>query len=550
MCVKFEYKCYFEKHSRKRSKIVEKDAAENGFTTPAQYNDFGSTGVAKPGLDPKPERAAPEEISKLRSMEANSGIAFTRLLGMRLDATAGPKLFTFGWNLGATPRSLTQIPSITTYLDLNQLLTMARVYFEHVHPLYGFLDKDWVMSQIMVRFTKTEQLQYCPDHIFAGIAVLGAQFAPGVIDSVVPALVEAAKLSLESTSTCQPPTLSDVQAWLLRVIYLRCSGHPHSCWIASNLTMHLIECMGLHQELSASIIYALPQEPKDDPELRRRSFWIGRMFNTWVSFEYGRSRVALRGITCHLPERREGDFTREYISLYSISCCLDPELLDKPGQWEDFLHQLESFEARHECMQLSKANLGLCAYRRLRLANPNLPSDIINRIINLARAGLQAAKTLASRSMPWWHVANVPFQSICVFLAIDSKESLSHIAPAMRTLEYVAERFPSPSIREALKNARSLIKLSKRKKDEDSEVLSHSLLTEVSNHGQRAPRPAQPAPLTTYVGPMQEHDGSPPTASSSEEWNLDYLNNSDFDWNVFLGQDIPAFHNLAPDGMM
>lgn len=222
MCVKFEYKCYFEKHSRKRSKIVEKDAAENGFTSPPRYNE---TSTAKTGLDPKPERAAPEEISKLRSMEANSGIAFTRLLGMRLDATAAPKLFTFGWNLGATTRSaVTPVPPITNFLDLSQLLTMARLYFEHVHPLYGFMDKDWVMSQIMVRFARSEQLQQCPDHVFAGIAVLGAQFSPGSIDEVVPGLVEAAKLSLESTSTCQPPSLCDVQAWLLRVIYLRFSG--------------------------------------------------------------------------------------------------------------------------------------------------------------------------------------------------------------------------------------------------------------------------------------------------------------------------------------
>lgn len=314
--------------------------------------------------------------------------------------------------------------------------------------------------------------------------------------------------------------------------------------------MHLIECMGLHHELNASIIYAMPQDQKEDPELRRRSFWVGRMLNTWVSFEYGRSRVALRAITSNLPERREGDFTRDYISLYSISCCLDPELLDKPGQWEEFLQQLESFEARHECMQLSKANLGLCAYRRLRLANPNLPADIINRIISLARQGLEAAQTLATRSLPWWHVANVPFQSICVFLAIDSKESLSHIAPAMRTLEYVADRFPSPSMREALKNARFLIKLSKRKKDEDSEVLGLSLVAEMSEHTQRSQRPAQPAPLTTYVGPVREHEEGPATSSSTDEWNLDYLNNSEFDWNVFLGQDIPAFHNLAPDGMM
>jgi hypothetical protein len=42
----------------------------------------------------------------------------------------------------------------------------------------------------------------------------------------------------------------------------------------------------------------------------------------------------------------------------------------------------------------------------------------------------------------------------------------------------------------------------------------------------------------------------PLTTSSGEDWNMDYLNNTEFDWNFFLSQDIPAFQNLAPDGLM
>lgn len=45
-------------------------------------------------------------------------------------------------------------------------------------------------------------------------------------------------------------------------------------------------------------------------------------------------------------------------------------------------------------------------------------------------------------------------------------------------------------------------------------------------------------------------DQGPLTTSSGEDWNMDYLNNTEFDWNFFLSQDIPAFQNLAPDGMM
>ena len=83
MCTQFEYRCYFEKHPRKRSKLVEQSAE----------HDLSSGDYIRAEA---PKEDSQEDLAKLRSMEANSGIAFTRLLGQRLDPTSGPKLFTFG----------------------------------------------------------------------------------------------------------------------------------------------------------------------------------------------------------------------------------------------------------------------------------------------------------------------------------------------------------------------------------------------------------------------------------------------------------------------
>lgn len=287
----------------------------------------------------------------------------------------------------------------------------GELYFANAHPLYGILDVEWFMKQIMLRYSTQKPVQ-CPDHLMAGVAALGTLFGDGGLNSILPALIDSAKLSLESTSTMQPATIYDVQSWILRVVYLRATGHPHACWMASSITMHIIESCGLQQEsTSSSVMYPPTNDHMNDLEIRRRTFWIARLLNTWVSFEYGRNRVALRGITCKLPVHREGDFTREYIDLYSISCCLDPDNADKPTQWEDFLRQLEQYDAPHDCMELSRANLGLCAYRRIRLGNPNLPSETINRIIAIGLGGLKAAQNLAKQGMPWWHVANVPFNA-------------------------------------------------------------------------------------------------------------------------------------------
>lgn len=582
MCTQFEYKCYFEKHPRKRSKLVEQDAVENGIV------QASPTRNATP---PREEQTSHEDVSKMQSMEANSGIAFTRLLGMRLDASAGPKLFTFGWNLGTGSSSVPISNPISGFLTQDQMVAMARLYFANAHPLYGIIDIDWFMKQIMLRYSTQKPVQ-CPDHLMAGVAALGTLFGDGSLNSILPSLVDSAKLSLESTSTMQPCTIYDVQSWILRTIYLRATGHPHACWMASSITMHLIESCGLQQESASSVMYPPTNDHMNDLEIRRRTFWIARLLNTWVSFEYGRNRVALRGITCKLPATREGDFTREYIDLYSISCCLDPDNADKPTQWEEFLRQLEQYDAPHDCMELSRANLGLCAYRRLRLGNPNLPSETINRIVAIGLGGLQAARNLADQGMPWWHVANVPFQCICVFLAIDTRESLNHIGTAMRTLEMVVKRFDTVAMKEALKTARFLVRLSKKKKEEDSEVLEKSLKRDVLDgdprpealqtlqpkaktsapqHQQQQQSQMQPQqqvqalnqqqqqPAQALQQPpmpmMDEHqqiswDQGPLTTSSGEDWNMEYLNNTEFDWNFFLSQDIPAFQNLAPDGMM
>ncbi|KAK5116277.1 hypothetical protein LTR85_009249 [Meristemomyces frigidus] len=553
MCTQFEYKCYFEKHPRKRSKIVEhNEAIHDGMSTgkispPDELLERGGPGFGKPE-PPREDQSSVEDATKMRSMEANSGIAFTRLLGLRLDPSSGPKLFTFGWNLGSSTFIVPKLPPITNFLVQEQMYGLAKLYFTNVHPLYGFLDKAWTLEQLSLRWTRPEACKL-PDHMIAGITAVGALFSDGSINHVLPQIVDSAKLALESTSTMQPPCLMDVQSWILRTLYLRTTDHPHAVWMATCATMHLVESTGIHQESSSAALHPPANEHLYNPELRRRAFWIARMLNTWVSFEYGRTRVALRGITCQLPTPREGDYTTDYINLYSLSCCLDPERTNQIGQWEDFLKQLENYDVQHDGIELSKANLGLCGYRRIRLAYPNLSTEVMNRIINIGLSGLAAARRMAQQGQPWWHVANVPFQVICVFLAMDVRESLAHITTAMRTLEEVVERFNTVAMKEALKTARFLVRLSKKRKDEDSNVLGQSLKKDLAEDPHPENMHRQSVPMNGGAVTAVP-TGTPMTNSSNEDWNMDILNNSDFDWNYFLTADMPAFNSFAPDGAM
>ncbi|KAK0267101.1 hypothetical protein LTR91_014667 [Friedmanniomyces endolithicus] len=631
MCAQFEYKCYFEKHPRKRSKLVLGNEGANG-TAGAHGNGMGGevggggvgaggevvspppppltsvmggggvevgreargvhvvpgfengasgiTGI-RPPPPPEPakeDRTGLEDATKLRSLEANSGLAFARYLGLRLDPSSGPKLFTFGWNLGISTWSVPVSAPITEFVSWDQMFALAQLYFENVHPLYGFLDREWTMEQLGLRWARPEACRV-PDHMLAGIAALGILWATEGEDGegegggflkrdLLPRLVDMAKRALEGTSIMQPPCLMDVQSWNLRSLFLRLTDHPHATWMATCTAMHLVEATGIHREQTPTTTTTLHDptpDPAHDLEIRRRTFWIARMLNTWFSFEHGRTRVALRGITCGLPtpSSREGDYTTDYINLYSVSCCLDPDRTNQVEQWEDFIRQLESLEARHDGIVLSKANLALCGYRRMRLAVPTLSSEILGRIISIGLKGLEAARRMAEQRKPWWHVANVPFQVICVFLAMDVRESLAHLATAMRTLEDVVERFKTVAMKEALKTARFLVRLSKKRKDEDSGVLGQSLrkVCEPCLDCDPQPENLQPGPVSSSEAPqLHVHHGNgvhggvivppgeaiapqvtPPGTTASDDWNLDILNDSNFDWHYFL-ESMPLVH--------
>ncbi len=549
MCASFTYQCYYEKHPRKRSKIVEANANHDLNTNPDSFIRHEL---------PQSDRDGVEDRSKLRSMEANSGIAFTRLLGQRLSDSgsvnsAGTKLFPFGWNLGAGSGPRERGRPVTEFLSLDIMYLLARKYFENIHPLYGFLDKDFIMDQIQIRW-RSPNMCKVPDHLLANIASGGSLFADDKYQHVIPALVEMAKRELENTSLMQLPTLQDAQSWLVRCLYLRATEHPHVVHMASATLMHLIEAIGLHQDWTSLTPNVADLDHTQDVDIRRRTFWIARMLNTWVSNEYGRTRVNLRGITAELPKPREGDYTTDYIQLYSLSSCLDPER-DGESQWEDFLRQIERFEAPHDGIELSKANLAMCGYRRLRLASPSLSSETISRIIKIGISGLDAARRMVAKNLPWWHVANVPFQVVCVFLAMDVRESLIHVSAAIRVLEEVVERFKTTAMRDALKTARFLVRLSKKKKDEESDVLSSCLRKDGPSVDASDAEGPDRRTKTISAGPTEHTNGTKvieyeaPATTSSEEWGMD-LENLDIDWNFFLTTDMPVFDGLAPDGVM
>lgn len=552
-CKQFKDKCRYQKHPRKRSKLVDEDAVRKGIVQ------------RWPEAMELPSQTSRADTSKMKSMEANSGIEFTRLLGTELEASAALKLSTFGWNLGISSTIAPTIEPITDFLTYDQVIAVSQSFFAIVHPIYGIFDQEWFMKEVMLRFSADRPNQ-CPDHLMAGVAALGILFSNGDLHGKLQGLIDSAKLALERTDKSQPPTLFDVQSWILRTIYLRATGHPHACWLASNIAMHLVEACSLQREPEDPSACTPSEDYTIDLEIKRRTFWVARMLNTWVSFDCGHCQVDLRGSTSKLPAYREGDFTRKYIDLYNISCCLDPNLLDKSDDLEELLCRLEHYDAPHDCIQLSRANLALCTYRRLRLRNSNLSNTTISRVLDIGIAGLQAAQKVADEAMPWWHVANVPFQFICIALAIDSRQSLTLIGRAIRTLELVVNRFDTIALNESLRTAFCLVELSKRKKTKDSDVLTQSVELHTMGISSKVKKLESTLPYAEEISLQHLRQQSPPnpdwqgeqsqpsTAEADglqhmawirgrtesthvQDWSTDNVESAEIDWDYFLGTE-------------
>jgi hypothetical protein len=136
---------------------------------------------------------------------------------------------------------------------------------------------------------------------------------------------------------------------------------------------------------------------------------------------------------------------------------------------QNSLEALKQISIESEPLTLLKADIAFCLYRRLRSlhAKASVSAETTALVISIGISALPTVTNLARQRLPWWTVISVPFQLVCVLLAIDSRESLSHVAQAMNTLENVGRHWDTHMAREAVGCAGLLVKLSRRRKEED-----------------------------------------------------------------------------------
>ncbi|KXJ88741.1 hypothetical protein Micbo1qcDRAFT_150638 [Microdochium bolleyi] len=535
-CIRFEYDCGYIKPpapsplaARSTSGTTHRHAAS------PIVRDRG--GVAHP-CDAGLAITSPEETS-LRSLEANSGAAFVRRLALRLDPKMAPKAHLFAWNpfMGSRNSIVDEQsepipPSVTHVLSQSDMETLSAVYFDKVDPIYGFIDRAEFDSQMRRRWFDPA-LQHEYDAVLCGVAALGYVYSHVQPVKAEYYLVQRARLLLEAALSATP-TATMVTAWVLRVSYLRITGTPHAAWMASGILMHIVEAAGLHCEPSDDSVFPTTSIGESvDPDIRRRIFGLSQHLNSWMSFDMARSRIVLHNATTVAPKpRRPGDFTTEMLDLLPYSAILNPDREPSVVELETALVEVLDREHSIESSIMAQCNLMLCICRRLKSNNIVFTGTVLTRILDLTMRGIRAAQVMIDAGTPWHHMANVPFQVVCILLAIDTAASIGQLGDAMQCLSSGAAKYQTQALEEALGTASVLILLHQKRKERCAARLGDIL--------KRHPVPAQLPEKRTVTATVALQ--SPPLGDADLGW-LDGLvaeipSLQDINLGAFLSQEL------------
>lgn len=543
-CVRYQYKCYFSLESRFRLKRALRQGSRPEQTAYESNPALSSTGLTiqrhAEGKGRQLGRSREAISREAISYAASSSLLADRLQAHRDGRSSGSILQST--LLSGPSDDCDATATMTSALSLDQMQRFAASFFESVHPVYTFIRPTVVHEAIAAKFSSTDGVQPY-DAILFGILALGSLFSEGIAatqENRHMALARNAQTCLDADMTrCSTPNFNLIAALVLRTLYLRSTGRTYTTWIASCTTMHTIAMMEKDIEDLTSV--ARPQDLYFEP---RQALWIARLLNTWIAHECGRPPIKTPFDTLLVPPTPCNPVSatpeEQIIYLYHISEALCPENQSNPTELEVSIMKLAALDAQqcHDGVLLSRTIMALCFHRFLRSSETaDLDGQTFARLVEIGLDGLQAAKRLAQRQKPWWHVANVPFQFLCAMLIIDTTSSFAQIPTALRAFEDVARAMPSSTITEALKFATKLIGLSRLQKIEQLQYLN-----QCSETFQKQTVPIRRE--STYEGDVQMQ---PSVAGFSVPWQIfdseELGGFGSFDWSFLPSMDIPIFEH-------
>ncbi|KAJ5774357.1 hypothetical protein N7457_009253 [Penicillium paradoxum] len=465
-CGQWDYDCYYKSTPRRRRHAFQEEHSnEISIPQSPKQNDLSDTH----GVD--------------RRLEANSGAAFVRKMGLNIDPAKAPKLSLFGWNIGkrrSTPtfEGVHTALSITDITSLEHMRALADVYFTKIDPCYGFINRAQFLERLEARWESTS-VESLYDSVIGGIAALGCLFSQQNMTVTELHFVVSVRSILEMHVLTGPPPMDLLTGWMLRVVYMRMTDVPYSTWMESSKLMHLVEAAGLHLN-SANSVFPRSSDTNIDPDLQKRLFGVAFHQNLWISYDLGLSRVFFHKDDLPLlPSTKQGDYTHELLGLLPVSESLNPgKSKDDETNLEATLSQVLERSHEEPPSAMAQCNLVLCILRRVHTQNLDLSSHLTEKALKLLKKGLACSRTMIKDCTPWQHIANVPFHIICVLLVMDTRPSVAMLPEAMQTLKLVASTYDTDTMREAWNAARLLVMLHQQRRKDDLAIFNGILNVE------------------------------------------------------------------------
>ena len=370
-----------------------------------------------------------------------------------------------GWNVFLGQRQIpTSMPlrSITDIITLESMLDLVAVYFEKIDPCYGFVDRE-IVDQTVRQTWLPEGGNSISEAVLCGIAAIGCIFSNLQDLQTETSLFVLAKLLLDLAS--EDISADTATAWILRTIYLRLTGRPDETWMASCVALHLIDAAGLHCETPCTNFPFRRAVRSTAPDLRRRMLGVARHLNVWLSFDLGRTRVILQNMSTVPVVPKPNDYTTELLGLLSYTENMDPAKSISGSELVTAISEVLDRVHTRPPSVLAQCNLVLCLFRRLYTLRWHMDSSVLDRLVQLIEKGIQAVNALLEVKNPWHHMANVPFQSVCTLLAIDTTKSFSLLGDTMICLANVSDTYQTKATQDAHAAARTLISMHQQRRE-------------------------------------------------------------------------------------
>ncbi|KAJ5716912.1 C6 zinc finger domain protein [Penicillium malachiteum] len=408
---------------------------------------------------------------KLRYSGASAAMAFPHILGVALGSENPPKTRSFAYNFGIRPEEASNshcfLGNIISEEDLG---IFSSAFFSVLGPIGDVIDPRIYAQRCRDYYTRTGNSAVAFAAVAAGVAALGSFLSPNR-HARESDLVQYAKAILDDPASMRLHGIDHIVAWGMRVFYLRATTRPSNAWIASCTQMHLCEAIGLHEEANIKNIASIAGSAVGhDADRLRRIFWISWAGHTMLSYEYDRSPVSFRVVTCQPIIAIRGSVADQFVKLIQIipspNSPFQLELQPKDGTEELFRHMKALHELRvsHPFLVVTKADIALCFYRRLYQRKACIPDDIIKPLVDIGNDAIKAAEQQAGEGRLFWNVIGSVFQYTCILLALDTPVASAHVGAAFKGLENLVKAADTVLTREALSTARHLLSLSMAKK--------------------------------------------------------------------------------------